>query len=97
MAINGSRGRSAAFKRVRLWRKEPLVPLTDLFARFQQILKENNAAMQMIAEMEDKLGGEYVFDRQFLRDAVKHIEDVVLHSAVDLNLSAITNTLIFIR
>ncbi len=73
------------FKRVRLWRKEPLVPLTDLFARFQQILKENNAAMQMIAEMEDKLGGEYVFDRQFLRDAVKHIEDVVLHSAVDLN------------
>ena len=72
-------------KKVRLWRKGPLVPLTDLFARFQQILKENNTAMQMIADMEDKLGGEYVFDRQYLRDAIKHIEDVVVRSAVDLN------------
>jgi len=72
-------------KKVRLWRSGPLVPLTDLFARFQQILKENNTAMQMIADMEDKLGGEYVFDRQYLRDAIKHIEDVVVRSAVDLN------------
>jgi pyruvate, water dikinase len=72
-------------KKVRLWRKGSLVPLTDLFARFQQILKENNTAMQMIAEMEDKLGGEYVFDRQYLRDAIKRIEDMVVHSAVHLN------------
>jgi pyruvate,water dikinase len=72
-------------KKVRLWRSGPLVPLTDLFARFQQILKENDTAMQMIADMEDKLGGEYVFDRQYLRDAIKHIEDVVVRSAVDLN------------
>jgi pyruvate,water dikinase len=75
----------ALMKKVRLWRKGPLVPLADLFARFQQILRENNTAMQMIAEMEDKLGGEYVFDRQYLRDAIKRIEDMVVHSAVDLN------------
>ncbi len=72
-------------KKVRLWRKGPLIPLTDLFARFQQILKENNTAMQMIAEMEDKIGGEYVFDRQYLLDAIKGIEDVVVRSALDLN------------
>jgi pyruvate,water dikinase len=73
------------FQKVRLWRKGPIVPLNDMFARFQQILKENNTAMKMIADMEDKLGGEYVFDRQYLEDAVKRIEDVVLRCAVDFN------------
>ena len=73
------------FKKVHLWRKGPLVPLSDMFARFQQILKENNRAMKMIADMEDKLGGEYVFDRQYLQDTIKRIEDVVLRCAVDLN------------
>lgn len=73
------------FKKVRFWRKRPPMSLNDLFARFQMILKENNAAMQMIADMEDKLCGDYVFDRKYLEDAVKNIEDVLLHSAISLN------------
>ncbi len=73
------------FKKVHPWRKGPLVPLNDLFVRFQQILEKNDTAMKMIADMEDKLGGEFVFDRQYLRDAIKRIEDVVLHCAVDFN------------
>jgi len=73
------------FKKARLWRKGPIIPLNDMFARFQQILKENNTAMKMIADMEDKLGGEYVFDRQYLQDTIKRIEDVILRSAVDFN------------
>ncbi|MGA9478433.1 MAG: PEP/pyruvate-binding domain-containing protein [Desulfobacterales bacterium] len=73
------------FQKARLWRKGPIVPLNDMFARFQQILKENNTTMKMIADMEDKLGGEYVFDRQYLEDTVKRIEDVILRCAVDLN------------
>ncbi|MGA8281401.1 MAG: PEP/pyruvate-binding domain-containing protein, partial [Desulfobacterales bacterium] len=73
------------FQKARLWRKGPIVPLNDMFARFQQILKENNTTMKMIADMEDKLGGEYVFDRQYLEDTVKRIEDVVLRCAVDFN------------
>ena len=67
------------------WRKSPPVPLNDLFVRFQQILEENNTALKMIADMEDKLGGEYVFDRKFLEDTVKNIEEVVLRSAVNFN------------
>ncbi len=72
-------------KKVRLWRKGSLLPLSDLFARFQQILKENDSAMKMIADMEDKRGGEYVFDRQYLQDAIKRIEEVILRSAVNFN------------
>ena len=67
------------------WRQHPPAPLNDLFVRFQQILEENNTALKMIADMEDKLGGEYVFDRKFLEDAVKNIKEVVLRSAVNFN------------
>jgi pyruvate,water dikinase len=56
-----------------------------MFARFQQILEDNNTAMKMIADMEDKVGGDYVFDRQYLLDTIKRLEDVVLHSAVNFN------------
>ena len=72
-------------RKVRLWRKGPLIPLNDLFARFQQILADNNSAMKMIADLNDKVGGEYVFDRQYLQDTIKRLEDVVLHSAVNFN------------
>lgn len=72
-------------KKAMRWRKPPPVPLNDLFVRFHQILEENNTALKMIADMEDKLGGEYVFDRKYLEDAVKNIEEVVLRSAVNFN------------
>ena len=73
------------FQKIRQWRRGQIIPLDDLFTHFQQILQENTSAMKMIADMEDKAGGEYVFDRQYLRDALKHIEDVVLRSAVNFN------------
>ncbi len=67
------------------FKRRPKIPLNDLFVRFQQILEENNAALKMIADMEDKLGGEYVFDRKYLEDAVADIEAMVLKSAVNFN------------
>ena len=73
------------FKRASRWRKPSPVSLKDMFARFQQILEGNNTAMKMIADMEDKLGGEYVFDRKYLEDTILAVGDVVLHNAVDFN------------
>ena len=49
-------------------RKHVSLPFKDLFVRFHQVLEENTKAMEIITEMEDKLGGEYVFDRKFLGD-----------------------------
>jgi pyruvate,water dikinase len=46
------------------------LPFKDLFVRFHQVLEENTKAMEIITEMEDKLCGEYVFDRKFLEDTV---------------------------
>jgi pyruvate,water dikinase len=53
------------------------------------VLEENTKAMEIITEMEDKLGGEYVFDRKFLEDAVQDIKAVILRSAYHFD--AITN------
>jgi len=73
------------FRRKTRRRKRPPVQLSDLFARLHQILEENNQVLEMIAVMEDKLGGDYVFDRKYLGDAVKEIEAVVLRGAYNCN------------
>jgi pyruvate,water dikinase len=70
-------------------RKHVSLPFKDLFVRFHQVLEENTKAMEIITEMEDKLGGEYVFDRKFLEDTVQDIKAVILRSAYHFN--AITN------
>ena len=67
------------------FRKEPKVSFNDLFVHFHQILESNNSTMQMMAEMEDKLGGQYVFDRKYMEDAIANIEKAVLQSAYNLN------------
>ena len=74
-------------------RKNPPVPFNDLFVRFHTILSQNNAGLEMIAEMEDKLGGDFVFDRKYLNDAILAIETVVKRSAYNFNI--ITNNRYF--
>ncbi len=68
---------------LRRWR--PLnspAPLTVLFARFQNILKLNNQILEMMADMNDKSGGDYVFDRQYIRSACGDMTDLV-HTLID--------------
>lgn len=73
------------FKPGILRRKPAPLPFNDLFIRFHQLLEENKKAMEIIMEMEDKLGGEFVFDRKYLHDAVEQIDAVVLRSAYHFN------------
>jgi pyruvate,water dikinase len=70
-------------------RKRLSLPFSDLFVRFHQVLEENTKAFEIISEMEDKLGGEYVFDRKFMEDMFEAIKAAVLRSAYHFN--AITN------
>ena len=61
------------------------VPFAELFKRFQDILKKNNAAMELIADMDGKMGGDFVFDRKYLVDSVHKLKELVLSNAYDLN------------
>ncbi|EPR44269.1 PEP-utilizing protein mobile region [Desulfovibrio sp. X2] len=59
--------------------------LRALFAKFRRILELNNRVLEMMAEMERALGGEYIFDSAFLRSAVAEMSGHVHQVAYCLN------------
>ena len=59
--------------------------MAELFKRFQNILQKNNAAMELIADMDGKMGGDFVFDRTYLSTSVKKLKELVLANAYNLN------------
>ncbi|WP_243311287.1 PEP/pyruvate-binding domain-containing protein [Fundidesulfovibrio agrisoli] len=68
------------------WRKKPPVPFTVLFKKFKSILERNNAILELIGDMGDKLGGDYVFDRQYILDSCEKLGDQVFKLVSDLSL-----------
>ncbi len=61
------------------------VPFSVLFSKFQDILTINNNVLEMIAEVNDKLGGNYIFDRHYIETTCQRISDQVLKLIHDLN------------
>lgn len=67
-------------------RKKPEeIPFHDLFIRFQQIIRGNNAAMEIIADMGSKTSGEFLFDRQYMVDCIKQLEEIIRQNAYTIN------------
>jgi pyruvate,water dikinase len=75
-----------ALKRLFRRRRGARAPFADLFKGFQQVINNNNTAMQVIADMDGKLGGDFVFDRQYLIDSVGKLQELVRSSAYTINL-----------
>jgi pyruvate,water dikinase len=65
--------------------RRQLISFAELFSRFQAILNKNNQAMEIIADMGSKLGGEFVFDKKYLSDRIRQITEMARASAYDLN------------
>ncbi len=59
-------------------RKKVSRSFADLFDRFNSILELNNRILTSIAVMHSKLGGDYIFDTQYLRNASQELETLVL-------------------
>src|SRR4030066_700013 len=51
--------------------------LKNKYLTFQNLLKENNHVLELMADMEEKLSGEYLFDRHYINTNVKLISDGV--------------------
>lgn len=66
-------------------KKTERIPFSELFVRFQNIIRRNNAAMERIADMGGKAGGEFLFDKKYLSDCVEELEELVRKNAYDLN------------
>jgi pyruvate,water dikinase len=63
---------------------KPPVPFTVLFKKFRSILERNNRILELMADMGDKLGGEYIFDRQYIFEACEQLNDFVFKMISDL-------------
>lgn len=59
--------------------------LKEKYEYFQNLLKANNEVLSLMAEMTDKLMGEYVFDNHFIKTTVDKTSECVLKIIDNLN------------
>jgi pyruvate,water dikinase len=63
--------------------------LSEIFKKkylvFQQLLAKNNSVLKIMADMEEKVSGEYLFDAEYIHSSVRKIASGVLHIIENLN------------
>jgi pyruvate, water dikinase len=52
----------------------------EVFDRFREVLDKNNRALEIIADMGEKLGGDYLFDVNYIKDAYSGLSAVLADS-----------------
>jgi len=79
------------------WRSDRGVTFALLFKKFKSILVRNNRILELMADMGDKLGGEYIFDRKYIEDACASLDDQVFKLISDMSvLTQRKNTALFL-
>lgn len=61
------------------------VTFASLFQTFQRILNLNNKILELMADMGAKLGGDYVFDRQYIHTSCRDMSTQVYELIYDFN------------
>jgi pyruvate,water dikinase len=64
--------------------REP-VTFAALFHTFKRILELNNQILERIADMGDKLGGDYIFDREYIRTSCLQMGNLVYELVYNFN------------
>jgi len=79
-------------RRIARWARKALsigqadrISFPDMFKNFKEILELNNRTLDLIASANDKLSGNYVFDRHYIDTTCKEIADLVLQLIYLLN------------
>lgn len=75
------------FQRLFPTKREELA-FPQIFEHFQELLQKHQRAMELMADLGEKAGGDYIFDRQYLIDLVKELYDLLLRMVKNLNLIA---------
>jgi pyruvate,water dikinase len=63
-----------------------LVAFPEIFDHFQDLLQDHQRVMELIADLGEKSGGEYIFDRKYLIDATEEIQTLLLRMVKGVNL-----------
>ena len=69
-------------------RKQGLVGFPQIFEHFQELLQDHQKAMELMADMGEKSGGDYIFDKKYLYDSVRDLQTLLLRMVKGLNLIA---------
>jgi pyruvate, water dikinase len=69
-------------------RKRELVAFPQIFEHFQELLQDHQKAMELMADLGEKSGGDYIFDRKYLHDSVRGLQTLLLRMVKGLNLIA---------
>ena len=60
----------------------------EIFDQFQGLLQDHQQVMELIADLGEKSGGEYIFDRKYLVDITSGLHTLLLRMVNSLNLIA---------
>ena len=74
-----------SLRRQRPAAEQGLEGVRSLFAKFRRIQKNNTKVLELMAEMDRALGGEYIFDRAFLESSVRELSGLVYQVVYSLN------------
>ncbi len=66
--------------------KQEVIELPVIFEHFQGLLQDNQLAMELIADLGEKSGGDFIFDRKYLVDTVAELQSLLLRLVKGLNL-----------
>ncbi|HMK49878.1 MAG TPA: PEP/pyruvate-binding domain-containing protein [Thermodesulfovibrionales bacterium] len=62
------------------------VPFGAVFERFKAVLKNNNRALEIITDMGEKLGGDYLFDIEYIKSAYSQLSSAISDSLRNFDL-----------
>lgn len=94
------------FDIVKFFRKTPketvenntaTMALQAKYAAFQKLLTANNQVLELMADMEEKLSGEYLFDIQYIKTTVRLLGSGVLKIIENLNLISKNKYALFLK
>ncbi len=54
------------------------LPIARFLEKFQVILEKSNETLHLMSDMNDKLGGEYVFDLHYIEESAEKLDDLLL-------------------
>jgi len=60
-------------------------PFKERYLYFKKLLSENNAVLEIMADLEDKRSGEYIFDMNYIRTSCSKLVDSVQNIIVNLD------------
>ncbi len=71
--------------------KQHTLSFPELFSHFKQVIAENNQALEIMADMGEKLSGEYIFDHNYIQSTTTAIADSVFRMIYHLDCMAPKN------